>query len=103
MTTQADGQCKINGVQVAELSVQIDVASSSAMLYAKYALLNTTEGDRFGSGNKNVGWSEETQMQLLKLLKCMEQDICQDLFSGGATTDSSVTTGDGTIDGVPGF
>lgn len=101
MTTKGSGACKIDGVQLGEVGVQVDPSTASALLSSRYALVNSVDGARFGSGTKATDWSEKTLQCLISLLNSMESDICVDVFGG--STDGGVVEQRDPTDGVPGF
>ena len=92
--------CKIDGVMVGE--VELNLLGHTAVMNAKYALVNSNTGDRMGLGHRNV-WSEATVLKVKEMIESMEKDICKDIFTGGATIGSVVEPIDDTTDGVPGL
>lgn len=100
---KADGPIRIDGVEVGE--VTLNVLGSNSVLSAKYALCNTDDGARFGAGNRNSNWSDETLGLVKALVESMERDICMDVFTEGVTTASvaSSSSSGSTSDGVPGL
>lgn len=84
--TKSDGSCKIDGVTMGEISVNL--LGPAAELTAKYALCNFETKERFGAGNRNRGWSADTIEKLMALADSMERDVCRDLFGEGATIGS---------------
>ena len=99
--TKSDGTCKIDGVTLGELSVNL--LGHSVEMSAKYALCNFESKDRFGAGNRNANWSADTMEKLKSLIDSMERDICRDLFSDGSTIGSVEDVVDNSTDGVPGL
>jgi hypothetical protein len=103
--TRSPGQCAIDGVEIGDVSISIldprQTAVAGPMLAAKYALVSTASGTRFGAGNRNQ-WSDATMEKLSELLLSMEQDVCRDLFEGHPTDGVSAQVGD-PEDGVPGL
>lgn len=98
--TKADGPPRIDAVEVGELSF-VTIGPPTPLLSVKYAYANAESGDRFGYGNMNQGWSEETLDLLSQLTASVERDIVRHAFGEG-TTSSSVSPSPGnTIDGVP--
>lgn len=96
--TKAEGQCRINGVTIGELSA--DLLSASERVTAQYAYVNTDTGERFGRGHRNV-WSQETMDKFHELVAHMEKDICLDLFGQGTTITGVNPPQASTSDGVP--
>lgn len=84
-----EGSCKIDGVEIGEISVV--GLGPAPVVSVKYALCNTTTGERFGAGNRNVGWSAETMEALQALLEALERDVSGTLSDGD-------TTGSGVVD-----
>ena len=99
--TKSDGTCKIDGVVLGELSVNL--LGHTIELSTKYALCNFESKDRFGAGNRNTNWSADTMEKLKALIDSMERDICRDLFRDGATIGSVEDAVDYHQDGVPGL
>jgi hypothetical protein len=97
--TKAEGQCKIDSVEVGELTF-VQLGSPTPVLSVKYAYSNSESGDRFGFGNRNTGWSEETLQALARLVELVERDVCSDVFHEGATTGSVLAPYD-TTGGIP--
>lgn len=96
--TRSDGQCRIDGLEV--LEVEFDFITSLPRLSAKYAYVNSTTGERLGSGHRNQAWSAQT-LELLEGLKLsMERDVTAVLFSGENVDDGSGAV-EPTSDGVP--
>lgn len=85
--TKAEGSCKINGIEVGEVS--LSMFGPSPLLAVKYALTDITSGTRLGAGNKNTNWNEKVMNKLREFLSAVEEDICSDVFETGATTSSS--------------
>ena len=101
--THSGGSCKINAVEVGELTVQI-IGSPTPLLTVKFAYSNAETGDRFGSGTRNAGWSELTQKRLELLVAAIEQDVAAMVFEEGPTTSRSVEDDYGiATDGGPGL
>lgn len=97
--TKAEGQCKIDAVEVGELSY-MQIGSPTPILTVKYAYSNAETGDRFGFGHSNSGWSEETLQALARLAELVERDICGAVFREGATTGTVLALPDAT-GGIP--
>lgn len=98
---KSDGLCKINGVTVGEVS--INLLGHGIVMSSKYALCNFESKDRFGAGNRNSNWSSDTMEKLSSLVDSMERDICRDLFSEGATIGSVEEVAEYPQDDVPGL
>ena len=96
---KSDGVCKITGITLGEISIKL---LEDSLLVAKYAFCDAA-GDRYGYGNRNVNWSDETLEKLKALATSMEEDICRDLFEGGVTTGSTDEVVAYQQDGVPGL
>ena len=88
MTAKSTGKCKVDGISIGEIS--IDLFKPSTTISAKYALCNMDSGARFGAGNRNSGWSEATVKKLDEFIAALEVDILQDVFEGGNSTTASV-------------
>jgi len=101
--TKGIGQCRIDGVQIGEVGIQVDPSTASVLLSSKFAYVNTETQIRYGFGHKSVEWSEETTKRLVDLLESMGQDISRDMFGDGETVGSGSVEADSTTDGVPGF
>jgi hypothetical protein len=86
---KANGSCRIDGVEVGELSY-ISIGLPSPVLAVKYAYVNSTSGSRLGHGTRNTEWSETTQQRLQSLLQSIEQDIATAVFEQGTTTAGSI-------------
>jgi hypothetical protein len=99
--TRSEGTCKINGVSLGEITISF--LGASPHITAKYALCNIETEDKFGAGNRNSGWSEETYKKLQALALSMEVDVLSDVFSGSPTTNGAVTEVPDATDGVPGL
>lgn len=99
--TKSDGQCKIDGVTLGEF--QVNLLGHASAITAKYALCNIETEERFGSGSRNTNWSADTMEKLRALIASMEQDICRDVFAGGATIGSVEEVVEYATDGVPGL
>lgn len=102
MTTKAEGQIRINGVTVGEVSISL--LGPSVGMAVKYALCNVETGEKFGMGNRNQSWSEATLAKLSDLLACIEADVVDDVFvepviTSGIVSDQNVYPSDG----VPGL
>jgi hypothetical protein len=97
--TPSTGLCRINGVSAGEISINLLTPAPS--LHITYALADTKNVTFFGSGKRNVGWSEETMKKLADFVASAEADICADLFEGGATTGGGAVQESPTTDGVP--
>ena len=99
--TKSDGTCKIDGVAMGEVS--INLLGHSIELGAKYALCNFETKERYGAGNRNTNWSADTIEKLRAFIDSMERDVCRDLFNDGATIGSVEDVVDTQQDGVPGL
>ena len=98
--TKADGQIRIDGVAVGEAT--INLLGPSVQLVAKYALCNTTTGEKLGAGTPTIPWSPATMRKLLELVASMERDIIQGIFIDAVVVGSEdEATYD--EDGVPGL
>jgi hypothetical protein len=97
--TKSDGMCRIDAVEVGELSF-VQIGTPTPTLSVKYAYANAESGERFGYGNRNSGWSEETLAALGHLLELVERDVCHPVFHEGTTTGTLTETTD-TTGGIP--
>jgi hypothetical protein len=100
---KADGSPKFDGVAFGEAEVKV-IGFPAPVISAKFALVNSESGRRFGSIHKNNGWSEQTFKLFEELAASMEVDAASDLFDGvTSTTSGGVTVEPDTSDGVPGL
>jgi hypothetical protein len=89
---------KIDSVFVGEIAANLLGANR---LEATYGFMNSSTGDRMGSGHCSL-WSEETMKKLLELVDAMEKDLCQNLFDDpGHTTASGDASTDTTSGEIP--
>jgi hypothetical protein len=95
-----DGKCRVDSVAVGEAS--FNLLGPAPALTVKYALCNRESGLRYGAGNRNQGWSQETLTCLQALADSIEKDICADVFDGDPRA-SAEEDALGTTDGVAGF
>jgi hypothetical protein len=98
--TKAEGQSRIDAVEVGELSY-VAIGSPTPTLAVKYAYTNAKSGDRFGYGNRNAGWSQETLDALARLVELIETDVITATFEEGATTSRGGLSDETTMGGVP--
>lgn len=98
--TKAEGTIKIDSVEVGELKFDA-IHSPTPVLSAVYALTNSSTGDRFGSGNRNIGWSPKTMEALTALIAAVEHDVCADLFGDAATISGVEVVAGDPMDGIP--
>jgi hypothetical protein len=86
------GPCKIDAVDIGEVSVNL--LGSNPTVMVKYALTDSKAGTRHGAGTRLV-WGDDVLQKLDELLDCMEAELCQELFptSGSATDDPPYPTG----------
>lgn len=98
---QTDGKCRIDAVELGE--VELNLLHAAPVLVARYAFANAVSGTRYGMGNKNQGWSEETLTKLAELQASMETDIVNSLFEGEVDPTERVSVEATTSDGVPGL
>jgi len=96
--TKASGPCRIDGVEV--LEVTADYTTAVPRISAKYAYTESASGERMGFGNRNQAWAAETLEAMETLLRCMERDIIGTVFREG-TTDGGTSAQDTPTDGVP--
>jgi hypothetical protein len=99
--TKAEGQIRIDSIAVGEAS--INLLGPNINLAAKYALCNISTGEKFGSGNRNQNWSDETLTKLAELVECIEKDIIQDVFVNATTVSGRVEQSNYAEDGIPGL
>jgi hypothetical protein len=93
---KSNNKCKIDGVDIGEVSINLFGAAPSASV--KYALINAESGVRYGAGTC-LDWSPEVTQKLDELLVAMERHICVHVF-GDEPTVSGAPTPDPTTDGV---
>lgn len=98
---KVNGLCKIDSVEIAEISVRSRGTLPGTGIQAVYVLKNEKTGERFGSGTTNI-WSDETVDKLNEAIKAMEADIASLVFQD-ATTDSVNSEERPLSDGVPGL
>jgi hypothetical protein len=87
---RGNGSPKFNGIAVGEL--EINLLGPAIHIKSTYALTNVDNGDRFGRGVKEGNWSPETIQVFLSFVAAMENDICNDVFDGGSTTETPIET-----------
>ena len=100
--TKGQGVCKIDAVRVVELTLATRVQVPGAGVEAKFVLMNSATGERFGSGTFST-WSDETATKFNELMLSMEKDICTAVFADGPTTDSVPENETPLEDEVPGL
>jgi hypothetical protein len=100
---KSEGKCRIDGVAVGEFS--INLLGPTPFITAKYMLLASESGERFGAGNRNANWSDETMKALAVLIGSMERDLSKDVFGQGPVTTEEPEEVFDTLsgDGVPGL
>jgi hypothetical protein len=98
--TKSDGRCKIDAVEVGELEFKA-LGPQPPVLSVRYAYANAQTGDRYGSSNRNQGWSERTLKILSSLVESVEADVARDLFNDSATISSGVALDVTTTDSIP--
>lgn len=93
----------IDTIEVVDVSVRMIGPKESvipgANLTARFDLVVSSTGARFGPSIINMEWSEETQNKLRDFLQSIEADICEKVF-GLASTDGGGPTDDHNGDGV---
>ena len=100
--TKSDGKCRIDSVAVGEIG--LNLLGPTPMVSSKYALMEATSGERFGAGNRNANWSDETMKLVELLVASVEKDIASDLFESGEVTAQPAETYDTSAgDSVPGL
>jgi hypothetical protein len=98
--TKSDGKCKIDGVEVGELTF-VGIGSPTPVLSVKYAYVFAETGDRMGYSNRNLGWSERTLSLLNDLLLSVEEDVAREVFDLSTTTGGVLASTDPTTDSIP--
>lgn len=98
---RVSGQCKIDSVEVAEITVRTRGNLPGAGIQVVYVLKNEKTGERFGSGTTNV-WSDDTTEKLNAAIRAMESDIASLIFQD-ATTDGVSSEPGPLDDDVPGL
>lgn len=101
MATPSNGTCRIDGVEVVEVTLQTRGSMPGAGVVATFALVNVESGERFGKGTFNT-WSDETTEKLNVALKSMEADILSLVFNQ-TTTGSAAPEQNQLVDAVPGL
>lgn len=96
--TKSDGKCRINAIEVGEVSV--NALGLTPAMVVKYALTESETGTRFGAGHMNQ-WSEKTISLLSELLTSIEADVAKDLFGDSGTTSSVLAPAPDPMAGVP--
>lgn len=99
--TKAEGEIRINGVATGE--VAINLLGPSVGLSVKYALCNTLTGEKFGAGQRNQNWSDETLTKLAELVDSIERDVIQDVFVDASTISTVAESDPYDGDGTPGL
>ena len=102
MPTSSDGVCRIDGVLLGELKLNL-LVEQRAVLEAVYALVNTKTGSRYGRGTRNANWSAETLAKVSELVQAIERDILSDVFEGGTTSPGGEADSAYTSDGIQGL
>lgn len=97
---KANGKCRIDGLEVGELSYN-GISSPTPVLTVKFAYVSYETGDRYGFGNRNVGWSEKTLELMKEFLTSVESDIAAEVFDLAPTTDGATGDGSTTTDSIP--
>jgi hypothetical protein len=72
------GKCRVNAVAAGE--VHVNLLGLAPAMSAKFVLVNSETGDRFGSTDRNTNWSDETMKRLAALVESMEKDAAASLF-----------------------
>jgi hypothetical protein len=90
--TKAEGQIRIDSIAVGEASINLLGPN-----------INLAAGEKFGSGNRNQNWSDETLTKLAELVECIEKDIIQDVFVNATTVSGRVEQSNYAEDGIPGL
>jgi hypothetical protein len=98
--TKSDGRCKIDAVEVGELEFKA-LGPQPPVLSVRYAYANSQTGDRYGSSNRNQGWSEKTLNLLSALVESVELDVVRSLFNNSATISSGDVGGSDPTDSIP--
>lgn len=98
---KVNGLCKIDSVEVAEITVRSRGALPGTGVQVVYVLKNEKTGERFGSGTANV-WSDDTTDKLNAAIRAMEADIASMVFQD-ATTDGVSSEERPLDDAVPGL
>lgn len=99
--TKADGVCNIDSVAAGE--VYINLLGPVPMLSARYALTSSETSERFGSGNRNQNWSQETMNLLSKFIASLEKDVCDAVFEPQEASQPVETFDNSVVDRVPGL
>lgn len=100
---QGIGRLKIDSIALGE--GYINVLGEEKILKAKFALVDSSNGDRYGAGNLEA-WSEETLKCFADLIVSMEKDIAAHVFEEKPTppTTGGTEPEDFTpVDEVPGL
>jgi hypothetical protein len=100
--TKGQGICRIDAVKVVEITLATRAQVPGAGVEAKFVLMNSNTGERFGSGTFST-WSDETATKFNELIRSMENDICTAVFVDGPTTDSVPEDGMPLEDEIPGL
>lgn len=78
--TKSDSPCSIDAVEIRELVMKVrTIPTPAAGMEAKYVLMNSENGELYGSGTFNT-WSDTTTTKLNELLISMEHDINSIVF-----------------------
>lgn len=80
---QSTGKCRVDAVEVRDISIVVYGAADQHKLVAKYAMIESSSYNSAGAGLRDSNWSQETIERLRELLASMERDISKDLFEGG--------------------
>lgn len=75
------GQCRINGVQVGEIDINL-IRADLPQLVVKFVIVREDDVAS-GSYTKRDGWSPATRQLFFQLAAALEDDALADLFRGG--------------------
>jgi hypothetical protein len=80
------GPAKFSGVSIGEVAV--DLLGPAIYIKSTFAFVNADSPDqKFGRGQVDKDWSDETYKRFLSFLESMERDVCNLVFEEGASAE----------------
>jgi hypothetical protein len=83
---KSNGKCRIDGVEVGEISADLMLPVKS--ISVKFAYKDSVNGRNCGFGFQNV-WGEETLNKFRSFIEAAEADIIATMFEGGEVISNS--------------
>lgn len=97
---KSDGKCKIDGVELGELTYTV-LGAPTPVLSVKYAYVSSATGGRYGHGHMNTIWSETTMARLAELVASVEADVAAQVFDGGSVVTGKMLGDDNDLGEIP--